>query len=822
MEDDQDLKAKLEAAIAQGQHLREEIQQLKAILAQHSIPFPEPQNCDPTTTRYLPAPSEVAQIERIADKAHKIAAFRSLFRGREDIYAERWRTKDGTWAYRPAGKKNWLAVLASRPEEHKKVDRETRTLFALTDEVIRQHLTGKKTIGIYPLLLDETCWLLAADFDKKTWQEDSLAFLATCQRAGIAAYLERSRSGNGGHVWIFFETPVAAVLARKMGCALLTRTMERRHHLGLDSYDRFFPNQDTLPKGGFGNLIALPLQWMPRQNGNSLFVDDNLSPYPDQWKLLVSIRRVGTDQVEWIVNEATRKGQVMGVRLSMTTDDAEDAPWTLTPSRKRTDKSISGPFPESVEIVQSSLIFVPKSGLPEPMLNRIIRIAAFQNPEFYKAQAMRLPTWDKPRVICCSEEFAQHIALPRGCLEEVSALLKDHGIGISIRDERYSGKPIAVNFQGNLRDDQAEAVRLTLRHNEGVLCAPTAFGKTVVAAKLIAARGVNTLVLVHRQQLLEQWRARLAMFLDLPANAIGQIVGGKDQRKGSIDVALLQSLNRKGEVKDCVAEYGHVVVDECHHLTAFSFEQIMRQVKAKFIVGLTATPSRKDGHHPIIFMQCGPIRFNLSAREAAERSPFRHLMLPRPTGFRVSPEVTDLTIHDAYATLVTSEERNGQIVGDIVEAVREGRSPLVLTNRTDHIERLASALSDVQHVLVLKGGMGKKQRKAIAEQLASIPDGTPRVLLATGSYIGEGFDDSRLDTLFLTMPISWHGTLQQYVGRLHRIHDGKKVVRVFDYVDAQVPMLARMYEKRMKGYRAIGYEIEPFVAGGVIADNEKC
>ena len=312
MQDDQDLRAKLEAAIAQGQHLREEIQQLKAILAQHSIPFPEPQNCDPTTTRYLPAPSEVAQIERIADKAQKIAAFRSLFRGREDIYAERWRTKDGTWAYRPAGKKNWLAVLASRPEEHKRVDRETRTLYALTDEVIRQHLTGKKTIGIYPLLSDEACWLLAADFDKKTWQEDSLAFLATCQRAGIAAYLERSRSGNGGHVWIFFEMPVAAVLARKMGCALLTRTMERRHHLGLDSYDRFFPNQDTLPKGGFGNLIALPLQWMPRQNGNSLFVDDGLRPYPDQWKLLVSIRRVGADQVEWIVNEATRKGQVMG------------------------------------------------------------------------------------------------------------------------------------------------------------------------------------------------------------------------------------------------------------------------------------------------------------------------------------------------------------------------------------------------------------------------------------------------------------------------------------------------------------------------------
>jgi superfamily II DNA or RNA helicase len=519
-------------------------------------------------------------------------------------------------------------------------------------------------------------------------------------------------------------------------------------------------------------------------------VDDDLRPYPDQWQLLLSIRRVTADQVDWIVNDATRRGQVMGVKFSMTDDEAEGAPWTLSPSRRKSEKPIPGPFPASVEIVRSNLVFVPKADLPEPMLNRMMRIAAFQNPEFYKAQAMRLPTWDKPRIISCSEEFAQHLALPRGCLQEVSDLLKEHGIRTVIRDERSTGKPIEVKFQGNLRADQAEAIHQTLRHDEGVLCAPTAFGKTVVAAKLIAERAVNTLVLVHREQLLEQWRARLAAFLDLPPKAIGQVVGGKDSRTGLIDVALLQSLHRKGEVKNCVAEYGHVIADECHHLTAFSFEQVMRQVKAKFIVGLTATPTRKDGHHPIIFMQCGPIRFNVSAREAAERSPFRHLVLPRHTGFRMPPEVTDLRIHDAYAALVTNEERNQQIVADIVQAVREGRTPLVLTNRTDHLERLASGLSEIQHVFILKGGMRKKERQAAVEELALIPDGVPRVLLATGGYIGEGFDDSRLDTLFLTMPISWRGTLQQYVGRLHRIHHGKKIVRVFDYVDAQFRCLA--------------------------------
>jgi superfamily II DNA or RNA helicase len=768
MQDQLDLRTRLESALREGQRLREEVLHLRAILAQHSIPLPE-LRASRASERCLPEPSEIAQVATLSDNQAKIALFRSLFRGREDVYAERWRTKGGMWAYRPAGKKDWMAVLASRPEEHKKVDRQTRTLYAVTDEVIRQHLIGKKTIGIYPLLGDETCWLLAADFDQKTWQEDSLAFLATCQSARVPAYLERSRSGNGGHVWIFFDVPVPAVLARKMGCALLTQTMDRRHQVGLDSYDRFFPNQDTLPKGGFGNLIALPLQWMPRQNGNSLFVDDDLRPYPDQWQLLMSIRRVGADQVEWIVNDATRQGQVVGVKLSMT-DDGGDAPWTLLPSRRKSEKSIPGPFPESIEIIRSNLIFIPKADLPEPMLNRMIRTAAFQNPEFYKAQAMRLPTWDKPRVISCSEEFAQHLALPRGCLQEVRKLLKEHRIRVVIRDERYPGRPIDISFYGNLRDDQAEAIRQTLRHDEGVLCAPTAFGKTVVAAKLIADRAVNTLVLVHRQQLLEQWCARLAVFLGLPANAIGQVFGGKDTRTGFIDVALLQSMQRKGEVKDCVAEYGHVITDECHHLTAFSFEQVMRQVKAKFVVGLTATPARKDGHHPIIFMQCGPIRFNLSAREAAELSPFRHLVLPRHTGFRMPLDVADLTIQDAYAALVTNEERNQQIARDVIQAVRAGRTPLVLTNRTDHLERLASGLSEIPHVVILRGGMGKKQRQAAAETLSSIPDGAPRVLLATGSYIGEGFDDSRLDTLFLTMPISWRGTLQQYVGRLHRIH----------------------------------------------------
>jgi superfamily II DNA or RNA helicase len=801
-----DIQARLQAALLEGQRLREEVRQLREALAQHSIPLPESEKPNAGDTFCLLRPSEIADVSPPPDKESKVELFRSLFRGREDVYAERFRMKDGTWGYRPAGKKDWEAVLASRPEDYRKVDRQTRILYPLTADVIRLHLTGKKTVGVYPLLADETCWLLAADFDKKSWQEDALAFVTTCQRLGVHAYLERSRSGNGGHVWMFFEHPTPAALARKLGCAILTQTMERRHHLGLDSYDRFFPNQDTMPQGGFGNLIALPLQWMPRQSGHSLFVDDNLCAYPDQWQLLASVRRIEADQVEWIVRDAVRGDQVVGVRIAWADGETEGDPWNLLPSRKA--PSIEGPFPRSVEIVRSNLVFIPKEGLPEPMLNRIIRIAAFQNPEFYKTQAMRLSTWDKPRIIFCGEEFPQHVAVPRGNVYEVTELLQGHGIQVSIRDERCTGKAIDVKFLGTLHDEQAAAIRQTLKYDDGVLCAPTAFGKTVVAAKLIALRKVNTLVLVHRRQLLDQWRERLAVFLGIPVKSIGQIAGGKAVRTGIVDVALLQSLQRNGEVKDFVAGYGHVIVDECHHLSAFSFEQVMRQVKAKYVVGLTATPTRKDGHHPIIFMQCGPVRFMMSAREAAARAPFQHLVLPRHTDFRMPADERDLKIHDVYTALVANADRNCQIIADILAVVAAGRTPLVLTHRTDHVERLALELSSIEHVLILKGGMGKKQRQAAAEKLRSIPEEQSRIILATGSYIGEGFDDSRLDTLFLTMPISWRGTLQQYVGRLHRIHDGKKVVRVYDYVDNRVPMLARMYERRLRGYKAIGYELE--------------
>ena len=799
-------KRLIESALEESARLREKNSRLRRLLAEHGIPIP-------TAASNNEAPSPAGELlgERtVPDKAaQRLALFRSLFRGREDVYAVRWEKPDGRAGYAPKADRDWKAYLGARESDRRKVDRQTRKLRPLTDDVVRGHLMGKQTIGIYPLLLDETCWFLAVDFDKKTWQQDAAAFLETCREFGVPAALERSRSGRGGHVWIFFGSAVSAAMARKLGCAILTRTMERRHQVGLDSYDRFFPNQDTMPKGGFGNLIALPLQKIPREAGNSVFVDTEFRPYRDQWDFLSKLRGMSAEAAAELVSAVQSKGDLVGVRISLAEGGDERDPWTLPPSRKRRERPIEGPLPEVVHVVRANLLYIEKKDLPSSMLNRLLRLAAFQNPEFYKAQSMRLSTFNKPRVIACGEDLANHVALPRGCLTEVLALLGAHQVKAEVRDERFGGTAIEAEFRGQLRTSQREAVSTLHGCDEGILSAPPAFGKTAVAAWLIAERKVSTLVLVHRQQLLDQWRERLMMFLELPPTSVGQIGGGKRDRSGRVDVALLQSLHRKGEVKDCVAEYGQVIVDECHHISAFTFEQVMRQIKAKYVVGLTATPTRKDGHHPIIFMQCGPVRFSLSARGMTESTPFEHFVIPRQTDFRMAPNLTDVTIHDVYTALVRDRARNEMIVEDLVRAVESGHSPLLLTGRTEHLKYFETKLTGVvKNVFVLKGGMGTKQRRAATEALASVGETDQRVILATGSYIGEGFDDARLDTLFLTMPISWKGTLQQYVGRLHRLHDNKRVVRVYDYVDAEVPMLARMYERRLKGYSAIGYRVQ--------------
>ncbi|MGB0713766.1 MAG: TOTE conflict system archaeo-eukaryotic primase domain-containing protein [Gammaproteobacteria bacterium] len=740
-------------------------------------------------------------------ETEKIQLFRSLFRGREDVYPIRWENRQGRSGYSPACANEWQRPLCEKPRV-KCADCANRLLLPVTDEVIRAHLTGRLTLGVYPLLVDETCWFLAADFDKQGWREDVLAFLAACDEMAVPAALERSRSGNGGHVWIFFAEPVAAVLARKLGAALLTLAMGRRPGIGLDSYDRLFPNQDTMPQGGFGNLIALPLQRQPRRAGNSLFVDWAFQPWPDQWAFLQGVGRMSGVAVHERVADAERSGDVVGLPRQTVLEPTDDAPWELPPSGSSLETAMPGPLPASVQVVLASRVFVEKAGLPPALINRLIRIAAFQNPEFHQAQALRMSTFGKPRVISCTEDHPQHIALPRGCLDAVRTLLTDHGIATALEDKRFSGREIGVSFQGQLRPDQQQASEALLHDDTGVLSATTAFGKTVVAAHVIAARGVNTLVLVHRRQLMTQWKQRLGQFLDLDPKRIGQIGGGKRSPGGEIDIAVIQSLNRKGVVDDIVADYGQIIVDEAHHVSAAGFEQVLSQVKARYVLGLTATPVRKDGKHPIITMQCGPIRYRAGAREQLKRSGLRHRVIVRETGFRLPEGDEEPAIQTLYNQLAADPERNALIFDDLLMALEEGRSPLLLTERVEHADALAEQLTPfARNVMVLKGGGGRKQTRAIRERMAEIPDDEERVLIATGRYIGEGFDDPRLDTLFLTLPVAWRGTLQQYVGRLHRDHDGKGEVRVYDYVDAQVPVLARMFAKRASSYRGMGYEL---------------
>lgn len=743
------------------------------------------------------------QLKEISPKKtisndEKIRIFMDIFKGRVDVYAKRWTsTKTGKSGYSPICINEFNKFKCDKFNV-KCNECPFRELKPLTEDAIMKHLKGEITIGIYPLLPGDFCNFLAIDFDKKTYEKDVVEFWNICDEVNIPIYVEKSRSGQGAHVWIFFEESISAKVARKLGNILLTKTMERAN-LSLDSYDRLFPNQDTMPKGGFGNLIALPFQGECAKQGNTVFVNKYFEPEKNQLEILANIKKLKSEDVYSFIDKYKED--------DYNESEVEDIDDDELPKKENIRDFM---FTNNVECIFDNQIYIKKLKLLPNEVTYLKRIASFTNPKFYEMQKLRIPIFYKttPRIISCFEEDERFLILPRGCISQIVEICEKSNVKLIIKDFREIGKITDYNFQGNLTKRQERAKKELLLYDTGVLCAATGFGKTVVGASIISELKTNTLVIVNRNNLLEQWKERLSYFLGINKKEIGQIGASKDKLNKNLDIASFQSLSRRDDLEEIVKGYGLVIVDECHHVAAYNFEKVLKAIRAKYVYGLTATPTRKDGWHKIIYMQCGDIRHRVSNRELKTHKEMKHKVIVKKTGYKYFQTEEKLQIANILNDMVYNVFRNSLIVEDVKKCVANGRIPIILTERIEHLNILKEGLKDLKcPVVVYKGNLGKKKNKEIQELIKSADENkSARVILATSSSIGEGFDDSRLDTLFLTMPVSWKGRIIQYVGRLHRAHEGKNEVVVYDYLD-NMKVLEKMYNRRVKGYRIAGYEI---------------
>ena len=734
-----------------------------------------------TTTHSNPKQSNLSLAE-------KVQLFQSIFKGRTDVFARRWYSKSTNKSgYQPVCKNEWNITLCDK-KKTKCTDCLNRQFACLDYDAVYQHLEGKDeygrdVIGVYPIFEDNTCYFLCADFDDKNsqygYQSDVQTFVSVSHDWGLEPAIERSRSGNGAHVWLFFQEPTSAIQARKLGFAILTEATNRNGQISFKSYDRFFPNQDTLPQGGLGNLVALPLQGQARKQGNSLFVNDEFEAYPDQWQYLQQLKKISPNQIEQILQKHSAKD------LGELSTSTEERPWELPKSSPVTTTD----FPSKLTIIKSNELYIPTQGLSAKVINHFKRIASFKNPEFYAKQAMRFSTFSTPRIICCAELNDKYIALPRGCENAVIQLLKENLINYTIDEQTSRGNEIQVTFLGELRKEQHRALYQLLPHTNGVLSANTAFGKTVTAAALIAEKKVNTLVLVHTKALLEQWKQTLSKFLEIQYqipntptrrgrkklfSPVGTLDSTGNHLSNIIDIALIQSCISNDEVKEFIRNYGMVIMDECHHVSALQFERVLQFVNAQHVYGLTATPIRKDGHQPIIFMQCGPIRYTAQNYKPT----FTRELRPRFTSFK-NLSNDSLAHNSQLKALAENEARNHMIVKDVCDALNNNRTPIILTQLTNHVHILAELLKlHCPNVVSLIGTESAKQKRLAMERLHAIPQAEQLVIIATGKYVGEGFDFPRLDAMFLALPISWKGLVAQNTGRLHREYEGKNSVIV--------------------------------------------
>lgn len=812
----EDIQEKCNHLLQQNEALRQENEVLKSLLYAHGIEY-KPKHVEEKVVAYSPItlPSVKLSIEE------RVGIFHSLFKGREDVFARRWFSKTtGKSGYQPVCINEWRRGVCDK-KKYKCADCPNRHFAPLTYQDLYRHLEGKDenccdVVGLYAIMPDNNCTFLCTDFDDKSckhgYKDNVLAFVGVCKEWNIPYAIERSRSGNGAHVWIFFEEPIPAFKARRLGNAILTEAMRHNGRMSFNSYDSFFPNQDRMPEGGFGNLVALPLQGQARKRRNSVFVDDDFLAYKDQWAFLYNINKVKDTDVDMLLNLHVCE------ELGALTTSSESKPW-VTPIPQDISK---GDFYSEIEITKADKIYIPLKAVSAKVLNHLKRIASFKNPEFYSKQALRLSTYSTPRIISCFDITDDYLVMPRGCEDAILSFLNENGVKYNIVDETNLGTPISVSFQGKEREEQLAAINALLMYSNGVLHATTAFGKTVTAAAIIARKKVNTLILVHSKALLAQWHERLTKFLSIDYveppvpkkrgrhkkfSPIGCLDSTDNSLHGIVDIALIQSCLDGDSVKPIVENYGMVIVDECHHVSSVTFENVLKGVKAHTIYGLTATPIRKDGHQPIIFMQCGPIRFSADAKSQITKQSFERYLIPRFTSYR---SITDdkQSITTLYQLLSEDEIRNTLIAEDVCKAVEAGRTPIILTSRTAHVTILAEKLrGKVKNVVTLTGTGSTKEKRETLQHLHEISSEEPLAIVATGKYVGEGFDYPRLDTLFLALPISWKGLVAQYAGRLHRENEGKKDARIYDYIDIHEPVCDNMYRKRLKGYASIGYKI---------------
>ena len=765
--------------------------------------------------------------------------FFSMFWGRQDVYAKRSVNKEtGKAAYYPQCNNFWTNVC------HKKIkdginckDCKNRSYKTITKKDILNHLQGNAynasdVIGVYPLLSNGTCRFMVFDFDNHdkdaeekdfansddTWVEEVESMREICVLNGIEPLVERSRSGRGAHVWIFFDKPIDASFVRKFGFALLDKGAEQINLKSFKYYDRMLPAQDSLPEdSAVGNLIALPLQGKALQDGNSAFIDGNWNAYPNQWETLFNKPRLSQEFLEEKIKEWSNT--IDDIAANAAESDREK-PWNRMQHFNKND--VEG----KLHIIFANGIYVDNTNLNAAMQNRIRRMAAISNPVFYKNQAIGTSNYDTARWIYLGKDhLSGYIQIPRGLQDELLENIKQADIDYEMEDERQQGRKINVDFKGELRPEQDKALKELIRYDNGILHAATAFGKTVVSSAIIAQKKINTLIILESSALIEQWKEALEKFLNinegLPTyetktgrvrkrkSLIGTLQGAHDSMTGIIDIAMAGSLCKKGKYHKMMNEYGLVLIDECHHSASETIANVLKEVKAKYVYGVTATPKRGDGLEKINYMLIGPIRYSYTAKEKAKEQGIQHLVYPRFTR-TVPPRgvITDkMHPNEAYEIIHNNDVRDEQIIEDVKNCVAAGRTPVVLSRYKDHSEKFYERLkSYADHVFLMTGNNSKKEHRKILEQMHQVDKNESLILIATGSLVGEGFDFPRLDTLFMATPVSFRGVVEQYAGRLNRDYAGKENVIIYDYVDNHIPMFNNMYMKRLKAYKQIGYE----------------